>query len=130
MFALYPRVLAGDYPAAFAFYAGVLPELTGYVLARGDAASGYASWDAPDGTTAFAVLQRDVFAGEVPQAPPAGGAALVVPVADVAALDAAVALCRRHGGVLVAPVRDLPGWRLRAAHLHDPDGNLLEIQTY
>ncbi|MFB6872359.1 VOC family protein [Streptomyces sp. NPDC056323] len=130
MFALYPRVLAGNYPAVFAFYAGVLPELTGYVLARGDAASGYASWDAPEGATAFAVIQRDVFVGEVPPAPPAGGAALVVPVADVAAMDAAVALCRRHGGVLVTPARDMPGWGLRAAHLRDPDGNLLEIQTY
>ncbi|MFF3784465.1 VOC family protein [Streptomyces sp. NPDC001933] len=58
------------------------------------------------------------------------GAALVVPVADVAAMDAAVALCRRHGGVLVTPARDMPGWGLRAAHLRDPDGNLLEIQTY
>ncbi|WP_406016733.1 glyoxalase/bleomycin resistance/extradiol dioxygenase family protein (plasmid) [Streptomyces sp. NBC_00984] len=130
MFALHPRVLAGNYPAVFAFYAAVLPELTGYVLARGDAVSGYASWDAPEGATAFAVIKRDAFAGEVPPAPAAGGATLVVPVADAAAMDAAVALCRRNGGVLVAPARDLPGWGLRAAHLRDPDGNLLEIQTY
>ncbi|MFJ7194031.1 MULTISPECIES: VOC family protein [unclassified Streptomyces] len=130
MFALHPRVLAGDYPAVFAFYAAVLPELTGYVLARGDAASGYASWDAPEGATAFAVIRREAFAGEVPSAPAAGGATLVVPVADAAAVDAAVALCRRHGGVLVAPARELSGWGLRAAHLRDPDGNLLEIQTY
>ncbi|WP_405749306.1 glyoxalase/bleomycin resistance/extradiol dioxygenase family protein [Streptomyces sp. NBC_00012] len=130
MFALHPRVLAGNYPAAFAFYAGVLPELTGYVLACGDATSGYASWDAPEGATAFAVIQRDVFVSEVPPAPPEGGATLVVPVVDAAAVDAAVALCRRHGGVLVAPARDLPGWGLRAAHLCDPDGNLLEIQAY
>ncbi|MFI5774538.1 glyoxalase/bleomycin resistance/extradiol dioxygenase family protein [Streptomyces sp. NPDC051658] len=130
MFALHPRVLAGNYPAVFAFYAAVLPELTGYVLARGDAVSGYASWDAPEGATAFAVIKRDAFVGEVPPAPAAGGATLVVPVADAAAMDAAVALCRRNGGVLVAPARDLPGWGLRAAHLRDPDGNLLEIQTY
>ncbi|MFE6664894.1 glyoxalase/bleomycin resistance/extradiol dioxygenase family protein [Streptomyces sp. NPDC057697] len=130
MSALYARVLAGNYPAVFAFYEAVLPELMGCGLARGDAASGYASWDTPDGATAFAVIQRDAFAGEVPSAPAAGGATFVVPVADAAALDAAVALCERHGGVLVAPARDLPGWRLRAAHLRDPDGNLLEIQTY
>ncbi|WP_329202169.1 VOC family protein [Streptomyces sp. NBC_01435] len=130
MSTLYPRVLAGNYPAVFAFYEAVLPELMGYALARGDATSGYASWDTPEGTTAFAVIQRDAFAGEVSAAPPAGGATFVVPAADAAAVDAAVALCRRHGGVLVAPARDLPGWGLRAAHLHDPDGNLLEIQTY
>ncbi|MFG3529902.1 VOC family protein [Streptomyces sp. NPDC047917] len=130
MFALYPRVLAGDYPAVFAFYAAVLPELTGYALAHGDAASGYASWDAPEGATAFAVMQRDAFVGEVPSAPDEGGATFVVPVPDAEAMDAAVALCRQHGAVLVAPARDLPGWGLRAAHLRDPDGNLLEIQAY
>lgn len=102
MFALYPRVLAGDYPAVFAFYAAVLPELTGSVLAHGDAVSGYASWDAPEGATAFAVIQRDAFVGEVPSAPDEGGATFVVPVADAAAMDAAVALCQRHGAVLVA----------------------------
>lgn len=103
MFTLYPRVLADNYPAVFAFYEAVLPELMGYALVRGDAASGYASWDTPEGTTAFAVIQRDAFAGEVSSVPPAGGATFVVTASDAAAVDAAVALCRRHGGVLVAP---------------------------
>ncbi|MFB6816724.1 glyoxalase/bleomycin resistance/extradiol dioxygenase family protein [Streptomyces sp. NPDC056347] len=126
----YPRILTERYPAAFAFYAAVLPALAGYLPARGDAASGYASWDTPEGATAFAVIRRDMFAGTVPGAPAAGGTPLVVPVADAAAVDEAVALCLRHGGTPVAAARDLPGWGLRAAHLHDPDGNLLEIQTY
>ncbi|MFJ6015062.1 glyoxalase/bleomycin resistance/extradiol dioxygenase family protein [Streptomyces sp. NPDC092952] len=128
--ALYPRVLTDDYPAAFAFYAAVLPALAGHVPARGDADSGYASWDTPRGDTAFAVIRRDMFTTTVPGAPAAGGTVLVLPVADAAALDEAVTLCLAHGARPVAPARDLPGWGLRAAHLCDPDGNLLEIQTY
>ncbi|MFF2012686.1 glyoxalase/bleomycin resistance/extradiol dioxygenase family protein [Streptomyces sp. NPDC058195] len=126
----YPRVLTEDYPAAFAFYAAVLPALARCLPARGDAASGYASWDTPEGATAFAVIRRDLFAATVPPAPAPGGTVLVLPVADAAAVDEAVALCLRHGATPAAPARDLPGWGLRAAHLRDPDGNLLEIQTY
>jgi predicted enzyme related to lactoylglutathione lyase len=56
----------------------------------------------------------------------------VVLVFRVRDVDAVADLCVRHGASLVTPARDLPDWgpTMRAAHLRDPDGNLVELQTY
>jgi predicted enzyme related to lactoylglutathione lyase len=54
---------------------------------------------------------------------------LVMRVADV---DKALATCVAHGGVLVTPATDRPEWgpTLRTAHLRDPEGYLIELQSY
>ncbi|MFE9402424.1 VOC family protein [Streptomyces sp. NPDC006530] len=129
----YPRLLADRYEAAFRFYEAVLPGLTGCTLARGNSTSGYASWDAPDGRTALALFARAAMVSALGrERVPSGGASLVIHLATREALDAAVPLCAKAGGTVAEPARDLPEWGpgLRAAHILDPDGNLVELQTY
>ncbi|MFG2722747.1 glyoxalase/bleomycin resistance/extradiol dioxygenase family protein [Streptomyces sp. NPDC048416] len=129
----YPRLLVDRYEPAFRFYDAVLPQLTGCTLARGNSASGYASWDAPEGRTALALFARSTMVSTLGEdLVPSGGASLVIHLATREALDGAVALCTEAGGTVAAPARDLPQWGpgLRAAHLLDPDGHLVELQTY
>ena len=54
-----------------------------------------------------------------------GGVLVVVPVPDV---DATVAALPDRS--LVAEPADRPGWGLRSAYLRDPEGNLVEVQTW
>lgn len=129
----YPRLLVDRYESSFRFYDAVLPGLTGCTLARGNSSSGYASWDAADGRTALALFTRAAMVSALGEdRVPRGGGSLVIHVASREALDSAVSLCAEAGGVIAAPARDLPEWGpgLRAAHVLDPDGNLVEIQTY
>ncbi len=53
-------------------------------------------------------------------------------VCRVDAVDAALAVSLEHGGTLVVGATDRPQWgpNLRTAHLRDPDGNLIELQSY
>ena len=62
-------------------------------------------------------------------APAQDGAMLVSLVPDVAA---AYELCLRHGAEPVAAPADRPelGPGMRTAHLRDPDGTLVEFQSY
>ncbi|MFF3980815.1 glyoxalase/bleomycin resistance/extradiol dioxygenase family protein [Streptomyces sp. NPDC001828] len=129
----YPRLLVDRYEPAFRFYDAVLPDLTGCTLARGNSSSGYASWDTSDGRTALALFARSAMVAALGEdRVPSGGASLVIHVATRDALDAAVSLCAKAGGTVAAPARDLPEWGpgMRAAHVLDPAGNLVELQTY
>lgn len=135
MDALHPRLLVGDFGAAFRFYDHVLPALLGATLTRGGPDGPYASWDV--GTEGLLMLfDRAAMAevagtGSLPASPPAGQdrAMLVSRVPDV---TAAYELALRHGGTPVAPPAARPEWgpTTRTAHLRDPDGNLLEFQSY
>ncbi len=53
-------------------------------------------------------------------------------VCRVTDVDAGLALCLRHGGTLVSDATDRPEWGpgLRTAHLRDPEGHLIELQSY
>jgi len=130
--ALYPRVLTARFAESYRFYAGTLGEVVGAELARGGGSGPYASWDL-EGEGLLALLDRKLMA-DVDGEPDAGAGApasvmLVLRVADV---DAALAACERHGGVVVTPARDRPEWGpgVRTAHVRDPDGNLVELQSY
>lgn len=131
---LYPRLLVSRFAECFGFYDAVLPELAGATLARGGAAGPYASWDV-EGEGVLALFSRAAMAAaagttDLPaDAPAQDGAMLVGRVADV---DAGYALCLRHGAKPVAAPADRPEWgpTLRNALLRDPDGNLLELQSY
>ncbi len=135
MDALHPRLLTADFAAAFRFYDAVLPPLIGAVRSSGDAGGPYASWDV-DGQGAVMLFDRAAMAAVAgtralpAQAPPTqDGAMLVSRVADVAE---AYALCLRHGAAPVAPPAARPEWgpTLRTAHVRDPEGRLLEFQSY
>ncbi|MFI6734177.1 VOC family protein [Nonomuraea sp. NPDC050451] len=130
MDALYPRLLVRDFPASAAFYQAVLRELLGVEPVK--VLPGYANWDI-EGEAGLVLFGRDRLAAAVgtadlPQAAQ-DTAMLVMKVDDV---DAAAACLARHGATVVAPPQDRPDWAptLRTAHLRDPEGNLIELQSY
>jgi catechol 2,3-dioxygenase-like lactoylglutathione lyase family enzyme len=147
MDALHPRLLVGDFGAAFRFYDHVLPAVLGATLTQGGPDGPYASWDV--GTEGLLMLlDRGAMAEVVgtrslptdpPTDPPADPPAdlpvaqdramLVSRVPDVAA---AYDVALRNGGTPVVPPADRPEWgpTMRTAHLRDPEGNLLEFQSY
>lgn len=135
MDALYPRLLVTRFAECFRFYDAVLPELTGAVRKKGDPSAHYANWDVDD-QAAVVLFDRAAMAAAVGSAelPSAGGPAqdgfmVVMRVPDV---DKALATCLANGGALVTPATDRPEWgpTLRTAHLRDPEGYLIELQSY
>ncbi|MFC0602721.1 VOC family protein [Streptomyces palmae] len=132
---LYPRLLVTRFTECFHFYAAVLPPLTGARLAKGAPSGPYANWDL-ESQAVLSLFDRAAMAEAVGTAAlPARSAAaqdalaLVLRVADV---DGALATCLAHGGAPVTEAADRPDWGpgLRTAHLRDPDGNLIELQSY
>lgn len=130
MDALHPRLLAGDFGAAFRFYDAVLPELVGATLARGTADGPYASWDV--GTEGVLALIDAAAVAELTGGRGASGGDRGMLVSRVADVSAAYEVCLRHGGTPVAAPAARPEWgpTMRTAHLRDPDGNLWELQSY
>ncbi|MGW2374484.1 MULTISPECIES: VOC family protein [Kitasatospora] len=136
MDALYPRLLVTRFAECFGFYRAVLPALTGATLVKGAPEGPYANWDV-DEQAVLVLYDRTAMATALgttglparPTAPVQDAAMLVFRVDDV---DKALALCLEHGGVLAAPATDRPEWgpTLRSAHLRDPEGHLIELQSY
>ncbi len=135
MDALYHRLLVADFPACFGFYEAVLAPLTGAALVKGSPEGPYATWDL-DGEAVLSLFDRGLLAATVgtaalPVTPAAAqdGAMLVFRVDEV---DRALDLCLRHGGAPVVGPTDRPEWgpSLRTAHLRDPEGRLIELQSY
>ncbi|MFI9273685.1 VOC family protein [Kitasatospora sp. NPDC052896] len=135
MDALYPRLLVARFAECFRFYDAVLPELLGAARQKGDPSGPYANWDVGIEAALVlfdrAALAAVVGTGDLPAEPPAAQdrTMLTCRVQDV---DAALALCLAHGGTLVVGATDRPQWgpTLRTAHLRDPDGTLIELQSY
>ncbi|WP_433730544.1 VOC family protein [Nocardia sp. CA-129566] len=135
MDALYPRLLVTRFAECFEFYRAVLPELVDAKLIKGTAAGPYANWDVDD-QAVLVLFDRAAMAQvagttdlPVTTAPAQDAVMFVCRVADV---DAGVALCLRNGATLVAGAVDRPEWgpKLRTAHLRDPEGTLIELQSY
>ncbi|GAA1748263.1 VOC family protein [Nonomuraea bangladeshensis] len=131
----HPRLLAGDFAAAFRFYDAVLPELIGAERVQGTEAGPYAHWDA-GGQGVLTLFDREAMArvagtADLPEHGPAVQD-VVMFVSRVADVDAGYRFCLRQGGQAVAPPTDRPEWGpgLRTALLRDPEGNLLELQAY
>ncbi|WP_031073286.1 VOC family protein [Streptomyces sp. NRRL WC-3742] len=137
MDALYPRLLVTRFAECFAFYRAVLPALTGAALVKGAPEGPYANWEDVDDQAVLVLYDRAAMAADLgtahlptrPAADAQDAAMLVLRVGDV---DAALDLCLRSGGALVAPATDRPQWgpNLRSAHLRDPEGHLIELQSY
>ncbi|MEU7881835.1 VOC family protein [Microbispora bryophytorum] len=130
MDALYPRVLASRFAECFRFYDGLLTAVAGAHLVKGAEAGPYANWDR-DEEAVLALLDREMLAKVTGVDLDGGGdgTMLVLTVDDV---DRAAAVGTANGGRLVAPPSARPEWgpTSRTAHLRDPDGNLLELQSY
>ncbi|MEU7861687.1 VOC family protein [Nonomuraea sp. NPDC049141] len=129
---LHPRLLVSAFAECFAFYDAVLPEVLGANLAKGGPDGPYAHWDVGS-EGVLSMLDRG-FMSEIAGtgALPANAVAQdhVMLVSRVADVDRAYAICLAHGGRSVAEPADRPGWGLRAAHVRDPEGNLVEFQSY
>jgi predicted enzyme related to lactoylglutathione lyase len=129
MDALYPRLLVRDFDTAVEFYRGVLGE-----PARAIPEASYASWDI-DGTTALALYDRAAIAevaGTTGLSETAAAQDAVMLAMRVEDVDAAVDRLTRRGARVVTAARDRPEWgpTMRAAHVRDPEGNLIELQSY
>ncbi|GAA4140735.1 VOC family protein [Actinomadura keratinilytica] len=135
MDALYPRLLVDDFGPMFRFYRAVLPELLGAQLVKGTEDGPYANWDL-DGEAVLVLFDRAAMAavagtsGLPAQAPAAQDRVMFAGRVDD--VDKAYEVCLRHGAAPVAPPADRPEWgpTLRTAHVRDPEGNLLELQSY
>ncbi|RFU37016.1 glyoxalase/bleomycin resistance/extradiol dioxygenase family protein [Actinomadura logoneensis] len=139
MDALYPRLLVDDFDACARFYTAALRELLGVEPAKVLPAARYAHWDL-DGEGALSLFGRAAIAAVtgtagLPAAPSTATASvpdrsmLVFEVDDV---DAAAKALAGFGASVAAAPADRPEWgpNLRTAHLRDPDGNLLELQSH
>jgi catechol 2,3-dioxygenase-like lactoylglutathione lyase family enzyme len=135
MDALHPRLLVARFAECFRFYEAVLPKLIGAHLVKGTEDGPYANWD--QGEQGVLVLfDRGAMAATIGTAdlPASAGSAqdAAMLICRVDEVDEALALCLAHGATLVAEAVDRPEWgpKLRTAHLRDPDGNLIELQSY
>ncbi|MFI6768623.1 VOC family protein [Streptomyces sp. NPDC050355] len=135
MDALYPRLLVTRFAECFRFYEAILPPLAGARLVKGTPDGPYANWDVDDDAV-LVLFDRGAMAATIgtgtlpaPPRPAQDAAMLVFRVDDV---DKRLAFCLEHGGRLVAGPTDRPEWgpNLRSAHLRDPDGHLIELQSY
>ncbi|GAA2143625.1 VOC family protein [Actinomadura napierensis] len=133
MDALYPRLLVDDFDACARFYEAALDELLGVRPVKLLPDAQYANWDL-GGECVLVVMGRARMAETVGTADlpaPSGqdGSMLVFRVDDV---DKAAAALAALGGVPVTEPADRPEWGpgLRTAHLRDPGGTLLELQSY
>ncbi|NES30809.1 VOC family protein [Micromonospora terminaliae] len=116
---VHARVVADDFPATLRFYTDLLGEPEKVVPDFE-----YASFDR-DGDTVLAILGRRAAEAVLPVGRGDGGVLVVVPVPDV---DATVAALQAE--LVVAEAADRPGWGVRSAYLRDPEGNLVEVQTW
>ena len=118
----YVRLLVDNYRGSFRFYRDVL----GMSVRRGDLDSQYAEFEAPG--VRLALFQRARMAEALGVAEPSsegrGHVALAFSVNDV---DAAHRELEAKGVKFVLGPRTREDWGIRTAHLHDPDGNVIEI---
>ncbi len=118
------RLIVSDFPASFRFYRDVL----GLKPQVDDDSGPYAKLSPSEGTAAIALHDRANLAETLPGLAALGGdrALIVFRVEDV---DAYAAEITGRGAVLVDAPVDLWG-RMRACHLRDPEGNLIELQQW
>src|SRR5919106_2918637 len=123
------RLIVADFDGCFRFYRDVLGLQVTWGEEADGSAAGYASFEAPDGTS-FSINDQSVFAPVVgfetrePGEAAKDRAALIFEVEDVVAEAARL---RALGIALETEPTAYPGFGIRAAHLRDPDGNLIEI---
>jgi catechol 2,3-dioxygenase-like lactoylglutathione lyase family enzyme len=123
------RLIVADFDGCFRFYRDVLGLKVTWGEEADGSASGYASFQTPDGAS-LSVNDQSIFAPVVgfatrePGEPVKDRAALIFEVEDVAAEAERL---RALGVALETEPTAYPGFGIRAAHLRDPDGNLIEI---
>jgi catechol 2,3-dioxygenase-like lactoylglutathione lyase family enzyme len=118
----YVRLLVDNYRGSFRFYRDVL----GMRVLRGDVDSDYAEFEAPG--VRLALFQRARMTEALGLPEPAGeGRGHIVLVFAVDDVDAVHRELQAKGVAFARGPRTHADWDVRTAHLHDPDGNVIEI---
>ena len=123
----YVRLLVTNFDVCFRFYRDVM----GFKVTWGEEGSGYSSFSVGEGT-ALALFQRQVMAEVVGTADlpvEAVSQDRMVLIFGVENLDATVGKLRERGARFINESKDHPDWGIRTAHLRDPHGNLIEINS-
>jgi predicted enzyme related to lactoylglutathione lyase len=121
------RLLVNDFDTCFRFYRDVM----GFEVQWGAEGSGYADFRCR-GEAMVALFSRSAMAEtlgttELPcDAPCQDRAMLIFEATD---LDSKVAALKARGAQFVTELQERPGWGIRTAHLRDPEGTLIEINS-
>jgi predicted enzyme related to lactoylglutathione lyase len=122
----YVRLLVTEYAACFRFYRDVM----NFNVSVGDEQSGYA--ELQTGNVKIALFERQAMAQAIDNtdlpltAECQDRFALIFAVPNV---DEMYAQLKARGAHMVQEPVDRPDWDIRTAHLRDPNGNLIEINT-
>ncbi len=124
------RLLVDDFDACFRFYRDVM----GFDVAWGAEGSGYADFKSKRGEAMVALFSRQGMAdalgiGDLPGESPCQCQDRAMLVFDAADLDSTVEALRARGAPFVSELQDRPDWGIRAIHLRDPEGNLIELNS-
>jgi catechol 2,3-dioxygenase-like lactoylglutathione lyase family enzyme len=119
------RLLVEDFDACFRFYRDTI----GLEPVWGEEGGRYADFKIGNGTL-LALFKRDLMATtlgtqQLPSDAPAQDRAAIVLQTDD--LDGTVSTLLAKGAPFVTEPKDYSAWTIRAAHLRDPDGNLIEL---
>jgi lactoylglutathione lyase len=120
------RLLVDDMPAAVRFYRDAL----GLAMRFGSENDVYVEFDSGVGGIAVALFDRKLMLGALGDdtgQTAAGHRSLLTFL--VPAVDQTYASLVAAGAKAVHPPTDQPAWHLRAAHVSDPAGNLVEIHS-
>lgn len=123
----YVRLLVTKFDACFRFYRDVM----GFKVTWGEEGDRYASFSL-GGVTALALFQRQAMAeilGTTNLPVEAESQDRMVLVFGVNDLLATVKKLQEGGAHLITEPKDHLEWGIRTAHLKDPDGNLIEINS-
>jgi lactoylglutathione lyase len=123
----YIRLLVSDFDASFRFYRDTMQ----FEVAWGEEGSGYADFKTGSGT-GLALFDRSEMAdslgtSDLPESAQAQDRFLLI--FGVEDLYTTVGHLRERGVVFEVEPADHPEWGIRTAHLRDPDGNLIEINS-
>ena len=120
------RLLVDDFDACFRFYRDVM----GFAVQWGAEGADYADFRAPRGEAMLALSKRSIMPEPLGGASMAAGAGdRMMLIFDAADLDSTVAALKARGAQFVAELTDRSDWGIRTAHLRDPEGNLIELNS-
>lgn len=122
------RLLVNQFDECFRFYRDVM----GFAVQWGAEGSDYADFRAPRGGAMIALFGRQAMAEtlgatNLPCDAVCQDRAMLV--FDAADLDSTVAALKARGAQFVVELTDRPDWGIRTAHLRDPEGNLIELNS-